>query len=332
MAELKLATATDYEDRPQVLLTVRPSPALFPPLFHQKFRMLKPWESGMPLHQFLTTHDAGPSVRAMIINHATAVNAELLRLLPALGLVLSTSTGVNQVDLAECRRRGISVANAGSAYTEDVADMAVGLLIDVLRRVSAADRYVRHGLWKTRGDFPLATKLGGKRVGIVGLGRIGSEVSRRLEAFGCSISYNSRNKKPSIAYPFHSTIRELAANNDVIILCCSLTDQTRHIVDKEVLSALGKEGVIINVGRGALMDEKELVISLAHGEIRGAGLDVFENMPDVPQELFEFDSVVLSPHRAAFTSESFQDTAAILIANLEAFFSNKPLVTPVTDD
>ncbi|PON37390.1 D-isomer specific 2-hydroxyacid dehydrogenase, catalytic domain containing protein [Parasponia andersonii] len=137
MAELKLATATHDEDRPQILLTVRPSPALFPPLFPQKFRMLKPWESGLPLHQFLTTHDAGPSVRAMIINHATAVNAELLRLLPALGLVLSTSTGVNQVDLAECRRRGISVANAGSAY---VAEMAVGLLIDVLRRVSAADR------------------------------------------------------------------------------------------------------------------------------------------------------------------------------------------------
>ncbi|PON37389.1 Erythronate-4-phosphate dehydrogenase [Parasponia andersonii] len=140
------------------------------------------------------------------------------------------------------------------------------------------------------------------------------------------------NKKPSIAYPFHSTIRELAANNDVIILCCSLTDQTRHMLDKEVLSALGNEGAIINVGRGALIDEKELVRSLAQGEIRGGGLDVFENMPDVPQELSEFDSIVLSPHRAAFTSESLQDTAAILIANLEDFFSNKPLVTPFTDD
>ncbi|XP_062090178.1 glyoxylate/hydroxypyruvate reductase HPR3-like [Humulus lupulus] len=316
------------DDRPEVLLIVRMVPALFSPLFNQKFRLMKAWESELPLDQFLARNAS--SVRAMIASHATAVNTELLQLLPALRLVVTSSKGVNQVDLAECRRRGISVANVGNAYTEDVADVAVGLLIDVLRKISAADRYVRHGFWKTEGDFPLAYKLGGKRVGIVGLGSIGCEVAKRLEAFGCLISYNSRSKKPSIAYPCYSNVKELAANNDIIILCCSLTDETHHMVNKEVLSALGKEGVIVNVGRGALIDEKELVRCLVVGDIRGAGLDVFENGSYVPEELFQLDNVVLSPHIAVFTPESFESAASVMIANLEAFFLNKPLLTPVT--
>ncbi|PQQ17278.1 glyoxylate/hydroxypyruvate reductase HPR3 [Prunus yedoensis var. nudiflora] len=195
--------------------------------------------------------------------------------------------------------------------SEDVADIAIGLLIDVQRKISAADRY-----------------LGGKRVGIIGLGNIGSEVAKRLKAFGCIVSYNSRRKKQALPYLFYSNVHELAANTDALIICCAFTDQTRHMINKEVLSALGREGVIVNVGRGAIIDEKELVRCLVHGEIGGAGLDVFENEPHVPQELFALDNVVLSPHKAALTPESFERSNQIVIANLEAFFSNKPLVTP----
>ncbi|KAL5565401.1 hypothetical protein UlMin_028565 [Ulmus minor] len=336
MAEAQFHNSHDQippvpDSRPQVLV-IPPTMAfkLFESLFSEKFQVLKAFESELPLHQYIATN--ARSVRALICNDIIPVNAELLRQLPALQIAASTATGVDNIDLIECRRRGIAVTNSAGAHSEDVADMAMGLLIDVLRGVSAADRYVRSGTWKNNGDYRLGFKLSGKRVGIIGLGRIGSEVVKRLSAFGCSVSYNSRNKKPFVPYPFYSSVRELAANSDAIIVCCALTGETHHIVNKEVLSALGKEGVIVNIGRGALVDEKELVKCLGQGKIGGAGLDVFENEPNVSGELFGLDNVVLSPHRAVFTPESFKAAAELVIGNLQAFFSNKPLLTSLTND
>lgn len=169
-------------------------------------------------------------------------------------------------------------------------------------------------------------------MGIVGLGSIGLEVAKRLEAFGCSISYNSRKKKPDVSYPFYSDVRELAADCDILVVCCALTEETHHLINKEVLKALGKEGVIVNIARGAIIDEKELVQCLVQGEVGGAGLDVFEHEPDVPSELFELDNVVMTPHNAVFTYETFQDQRKVAVGNLEAFFSNKPLLTAVKND
>ncbi|PON37392.1 Erythronate-4-phosphate dehydrogenase [Parasponia andersonii] len=168
--------------------------------------------------------------------------------------------------------------------------------------------------------------LRGKRVGIIGLGRIGVRVAKRLEAFGCEISYNSRKKNDSASYRFHSDLCELAAENDALIICCSLNDQTHHMVDGEVMSALGKHGVIVNVGRGAVVNEKEMVQYLVQGKIGGAGLDVFEDEPNVPEELFGMDNVVLSPHLGVFTSESLESLYEVTVGNLEAFFSKKPLL------
>ena len=172
-------------------------------------------------------------------------------------------------------------------------------------------------------------QLGGKRVGIVGLGNIGSEIAKRLVAFGCRIAYNSRSKKSSVSFPYYANICNLAANSDILIICCALTKETHHLIDKDVMTALGKEGVIINVGRGALVNEKELVQCLVQGQIRGAGLDVFENEPDVPKELFELENVVLSPHKAIATLESLTSLQELIVGNLEAFFSNKPLLSPI---
>ncbi|PHU28326.1 Glyoxylate/hydroxypyruvate reductase HPR3 [Capsicum chinense] len=265
------------------------------------------------------------SVRVMLCVGPTPVTSETLNKYPNLECIVGTSAGFEHFDLNECRRRGIIVTTAGDSFSDDVADFAVGLLIDVLRRVSAADRFVRAGCWPVKGEFPLAFKVGGKRVGIVGLGSIGSRVAKRLEAFGCTIAYTSKRKKPNVSFPFHSNIHDLAINSDVLILCCSLTKETHHIVGKEALTALGKEGIVINVGRGALVDEKELVQFLKRGEIGGAGLDVYENEPNVPKELFGLDNVVLSPHMAVFTPESFQVLEELFSYNLEAFFSNKPL-------
>ncbi|KAL6124334.1 hypothetical protein ACLB2K_076847 [Fragaria x ananassa] len=313
---------------PEVLI-INPPPAFicFESHFTHKFNILRAWESPLPLDQFLTTH--AHSVQALLCRAETPVNADLLRLLSALKIVVSASTGADQVDKAECRRRGIAVTNAGNAYSEDVADLAVGLFLDVNRKISAADSYVRRGLWSSRGDYSLGSKIGGKRVGVVGLGSIGYEVAKRFEAFGCKISYNSRSKRQSLSYPFYSNVSELAADNDALIICCGLTDETRHMINKEVLSALGKDGVVVNIGRGAIIDEKALVRCLVNGEIRGAGLDVFENEPHIPKEIVAMDNVVLSPHKAVYTVESVKEGGEVMIANLEAFFSNKPLVTPV---
>ncbi|THG15566.1 hypothetical protein TEA_029673 [Camellia sinensis var. sinensis] len=176
---------------------------------------------------------------------------------------------------------------------------------------------------------PSDSPLSGKRVGIVGLGYIGSEVAKRLQAFGCSISYLSRKKKAHVPFPYYANACDLANDSDILIICCSLTNETYHLINKDVITALGKKGVIINVARGAVVDEKELVQFLVQGHIGGAGLDVFENEPDVPKELFELDNVVMSPHKAVATPESLESLLEVNIANLEAFFSNKPLLSPI---
>ncbi|CAI9101642.1 OLC1v1039012C1 [Oldenlandia corymbosa var. corymbosa] len=297
----------------------------------EKFRVLKPWESPLPLQQFLRTH--ARNTRALICSGAFKyLGAETLDLLPSLRLVVTSSAGLDHIDLQECRRRDIAVAYAGTIFSADVADMAVGLLIDVLRKIGAADRFVKSGLWPVQPvdeSYPLATKLSHKRVGIVGLGSIGQEVAKRLEAFDCKISYQSRTKKCSVSYPFYDGVRELAANCDILVVCCALNDQTYHLINKEVLEALGKQGVIINIARGPVIDEKELVQFLQEGRIAGAGLDVFEDEPNVPSELCGLDNVVLSPHYAALTEESFREMYELIVSNLEAFFSDQPLISPV---
>ncbi|KAI6702219.1 hypothetical protein NL676_011355 [Syzygium grande] len=290
------------------------------------FTILDPWTDSPPdepAHAFLARR-AGRA-RALVCVGPTTLGADTLRLLPSLRVVIGTSAGVDHIDLRECSRRGIAVTNAGAAFAEDVADYAVALLLDVLRRISAADRYLREGSWLKTGNYPLGSKLGGKRVGIVGLGNIGSQVAKRLQPFGCDIAYNSRSKKPSFPFPYHATVHDLATNSDVLILCCALTEETHHMINREVMTVLGDQGVIINVGRGSLIDENELVQFLVRGELGGAGLDVFEDEPNVPKELFGLDSVVLSPHRAVITPESFEAVRELTVSNLKAFFANEPL-------
>ncbi|OWM71952.1 hypothetical protein CDL15_Pgr017835 [Punica granatum] len=311
-------TRTAPHDKPVVLLHRLQSFNLpFKGRLSDHYTILDPWSSPDLPDSFLACH--GPSVRALLCVGPSPLPSSTLRLLPCLELV------VGHIDLPECRRRGISVTNAGPAFSEDVADYAVGLLLDVLRRVSAGDRHVRSRQWAKEGAFPLGSKLGGKRVGIVGLGNIGSQVAKRLTAFGCEIAYISRKEKPSAPFPYYSTILDLAANSDILVLCCALTDDTHHIINRDVMTVLGKHGVIINVGRGALIDEKELVQFLVGGDLHGAGLDVFEDEPNVPKELFDLDNVVLSPHVAATTPESFQMLEDLVVSNLKAFFTNKPL-------
>lgn len=175
--------------------------------------------------------------------------------------------------------------------------------------------------------------MSGKRVGIVGLGSIGSRVAKRLEAFKCSIAYTSRKMKPNVAYTYYAGVVDLASNSDVLMVCCALTEETRHLISKEVMRAVGSRGgIIVNVGRGELVDEEELVESLVRGEIGGAGLDVFEHEPRIPQQLLGLDNVVLSPHMASFTPDSFAAIQHLIFANIQAFFSDQPLPSQISFD
>nr|VDC64116.1 unnamed protein product [Brassica rapa] len=315
------------EESPLVLVHRPPTMKYMDEPLTRYYRILTTHTSSDPLPLFLSRHAS--SVRAVVSIGRFKIDAGFLSRLPSLQLIVCTSVGTDHVDLPECNRRGIAVSNAGEAYSEDVADYAVGLLISFLRRIPAADRYVRSGEWAKCGEFQLGIKLSGKRVGILGLGSIGSLIAKRLEPFGCIISYNSTRQKQSIPYLYYPDVVSLAANNDVIVLCCALNDQTRHIVNREVMEALGKKGIIINVGRGGLIDEKEMVKCLVEGVIGGAGLDAFEKEPGVPVELFGLDNVVLSPHSAIATPGSFDNVVELALANLKAFFSNQPLISPV---
>ncbi|GMH03686.1 hypothetical protein Nepgr_005525 [Nepenthes gracilis] len=268
------------------------------------------------------------SIRAVVGNAAAGADAKLIESLPDLEIVASFSVGLDKIDLAKCKEKGIRVTNTPDVLTDDVADLAIGLMLATLRRIPASDRYVRGGTWK-KGDFKLTTRFSGKTVGIIGMGRIGTAIAKRAEAFDCPISYYSRSKKPGIKYTYYPSVVELASNCHILVVACTLTEETRHIVDRKVIDALGPNGFLINIGRGPHVDEPELVSALVEGRLAGAGLDVFENEPHVPEELFKLDNVVLLPHVGSGTVETRRVMADLVLGNLEAHFLGKPLLTPV---
>ncbi|KAL5697504.1 Glyoxylate/hydroxypyruvate/pyruvate reductase 2kgr [Ranunculus cassubicifolius] len=293
----------------------------------KKFKLLKLWKSQPHEHkQFL--QENSNSIRAVVGNATVGASHEVIDSLPKLEIISSFSVGLDKIDLVKCKEKGIRVTNTPDVLTEDVADLAIALILSTLRRICESDRYVRKGLWK-KGDFKLSTKFTGKSVGIIGLGRIGTAIATRAEAFNCPISYFSRSEKPNTNYKYYPTVLDLAANVQILVVACPLTEETRHIVDRKVIDAIGPKGVIINIGRGPHIDEPELVSALVEGRLGGAGLDVFENEPQVPEELFELDNVVLLPHVGSGTWETRKAMADLVIANLEAHFLNKPLLTPV---
>ncbi|KAL8242690.1 hypothetical protein R6Q59_012992 [Mikania micrantha] len=278
--------------------------------------------------EFFKNHSG--SIRAIVTYPNFGADRELIESLPAVEIVSTFSVGVNHVDLAYCKEKGIRVTNTPDVLTEDVADLAIGLVLATLRRICESDRYVKGGLWKTgTGVFKLTSKFSGKKVGIIGLGRIGTAIATRAEAFNCPISYYSRSEKPGSKYKYFPSVVELASDCDILIVACPLTEETRHIINREVIDALGPKGYLINIGRGPHIDEPELVSALVEGRIAGAGLDVFEQEPHVPEELFGLDNVVLLPHVGSGTVETRNAMADLVVGNLEAHFRKKPLLTPV---
>ncbi|CAL0322044.1 unnamed protein product [Lupinus luteus] len=268
------------------------------------------------------------SIRAVVSSAKISVDTQLIESLPKLEIVSTFSVGYDKIDLAKCREKNIRVTNTPDVLSDDVADTAIGLALAVLRKICVGDQYVRNGHW-IKSDFPLTTKFSGKAVGIVGLGRIGSAIAKRAAAFGCPISYHSRSEKSESGYKYYPNILDLASNSEVLFVACTLNKETYHIVNRQVIDALGPKGVIINIGRGQHIDQPELVSALSEGRLGGAGVDVFENEPEVPEQLLGLENAVLSPHAASDTVETCNAMADLVLSNLEAHFLNKPLLTPV---
>ena len=259
----------------------------------------------------------------------TGVDAALMSALPNLGAVVNFGVGYDTTDMAAAHSRGVAVSNTPDVLTDCVADTAVGLLIDVLRQFSAADRYLRAGRWPVDGNYPLTRQVSQSRVGIVGLGRIGGAIATRLAAFGCSISYHNRRQVADSAFTYVESPVELARQVDVLIVAAAGGGETRNLIDRSVIDALGADGYLVNIARGSVVDETALVEALTAGRLAGAGLDVFADEPHVPDALLAMDNVVLLPHVASGTIETRAAMEELTLRNLDRFLQTGELVTPV---
>jgi hydroxypyruvate reductase len=251
----------------------------------------------------------------------------LMAALPALKVISSFGVGLDQIDLAQAARRAIPVGHTPEVLNDCVADIAMTLMLDVARGASAADRFVRRGDWP-RAKFPLMRKVSGQRLGIVGLGRIGRTIAKRATGFEMEIRYHSRRPVEGAAWPHEASLVELARWADFLVVIVAGGPATRHLINDDVLTALGPRGFLINVSRGTVVDEAALVRALQQGRIAGAGLDVFEREPQVPAELFGLDNVVLLPHIASGTQETRQAMADLTFDNLVEFFRSGKVLTP----
>ncbi|OZI37251.1 dihydrofolate reductase [Bordetella genomosp. 10] len=259
--------------------------------------------------------ERGAAVGAVITGGHTGISREMLAQLPNLKVVAVNGVGTDAVDLAYCRERGLPVTATIGALTEDVADLAIGLLIAACRNLCAVDRFVRDGQWARQpspGALPLARRFSGMRVGIVGLGRVGRAVAVRAAAFGCGILYTDLRRMDDVEYGFVPDLVELARQSDALVLCAA-ADQAEGIVNAAVLDALGPRGFLVNVARGRLVNEPDLAEAIAAGRIAGAGLDVFVDEPRVPDALRESDRTTLQAHRASATWETREAMARMVL-------------------
>jgi D-3-phosphoglycerate dehydrogenase len=272
--------------------------------------------------------EVGPGVQAIATRGEIGASRDLMQQLPRLEIISCYGVGTDTIDLEAARMRGIHVTNTPGVLNKDVADMALSLILAVLRSIPCGDRHVRSGEWLTR-SMGLTTSLTGKTVGILGLGRIGREVAKRAEAFDTTVVYSDVVQYAGYSYSYYATTEELAHVADVLVVTVSGGEGTKHIVNGDVLKALGPKGVLINVSRGSTVDEEALIAALQQGTIRAAGLDVFANEPNIDARFLQLDNVVLQPHHSSGTIETRKAMGKLVLDNLQAYFRGEPLLTPV---
>ena len=310
--------------RPDVLM-IGPYPAWDMEPLTQAYTLHRLWEAA-DRQQFVTAHAA--SVRAIATRGELGASAELIAAMPKLELIACYGVGTDAIDLPAARARGIRVTNTPDVLTGDVADIAVGLALALMRRIPAADAHVRSGAWAT-GSMGLVRRLYGKRVGVVGFGRIGATVARRLHGFDVEIGYFDMAPSASSPHTFFGNLADLAGWCDLLIVTLAGGAATQGIVNALVLQALGKDGFLVNVSRGTTVDEPALLDALERQTIAGAALDVFWNEPRIDPRFMVLSNVLLQPHHASGTFETRRAMGRLVRDNLHAHFSGQPLLTPV---
>jgi lactate dehydrogenase-like 2-hydroxyacid dehydrogenase len=278
---------------------------------------------------FLT--EIGPRIRGLARGGHAHVDRALIERLPALEIIASFGVGYDGIDLAAAAERGVIVTNTPDVLTEEVADTALGLLLMTVRELSAAERYLREGRWAADGAYPLSPSLRDRTVGIVGLGRIGSAIARRLDAMKVPVVYHSRRARPNAPYRYYDNLRTMAADVGVLLVIVPGTAATRHLVDASVLEALGPDGILINIGRGSVVDEAALAAALKNHTIRAAGLDVFASEPHVPADLLALPNLVLLPHVGSASVHTRNAMGQLVVDNLASWFQEGKPLTPVPE-
>lgn len=295
----------------------------------------KPLEEAFVMHRLFEAADraaflaqVGPEVRGIATRGDLGADAAMIAACPKLEVICVYGVGYDGVDLAACRARGIRVTNTPDVLTDDVADLALGMALMLSRGMAAAAEWVASGDWAAKGGFALQHKVSGKRAGVLGLGRIGAAVARRLEGFGMEIAYSSTAKK-DVPWQFIADPVALAARSDFLFVTLAATPATRHIVNRDVIAALGPKGMLINVSRAANIDERALLDALESGALGSAALDVFEGEPKLNPRFLALKNVLLQPHHASGTYETRQAMGKLMRDNLTAHFAGRPLLTQV---
>jgi D-3-phosphoglycerate dehydrogenase len=268
-------------------------------------------------------------IRAIATEANRGANRALITALPRLEVISLFGVGTDSVDLAAARERGIPVTNTPGILTDEVADLAIGLMLASARQIVFADRYVRDGTWASKGPLPLGRSVANKTMGVVGLGGIGRAIADRGVAFRMRVIYSGPRRKPDVPYDYVDDLVELARQSDFLMVACKGGPETRHLVSAAVIAALGPAGTLINVARGSVVDEEALIKALSGGHLGHAALDVFEREPDPVPALLELPNVIVQPHQGSATLETRTAVGQLMIDNLSAHFAGEPLLTPV---
>ena len=272
-----------------------------------------------------------PNIRAIVATgHPPKIDAALMSRLPKLEIVSSLGVGYDHIDAAWAGQHGVIVTHTPGVLDAETADTAMALLLNAVKRIPQAERYLRAGHWP-KGHFPLSASLSGRKMGILGLGRIGKEIAKRALSFGVEVVYHGRKPQDGAPYLYYPTLLSMAQAVDLLMISAPGGASTKKIVNREVLEALGPNGVLVNIARGSLVDEAALIEALQSGTILAAGLDVFENEPHVPEALMKLDNVVLTPHVGSATVPTRNAMANLVVANLFSWIDGKGPITPVPE-
>jgi lactate dehydrogenase-like 2-hydroxyacid dehydrogenase len=310
-------------------------------LGHKKPVMVKGLEPRVTLHYMVDAkgredeflRSIGDRIRAVAVAYtANRLDAAFMRKLPKLEQISSFGVGYDHVDAQWAGENGIIVTNTPDVLNEEVADTALGLLLCTVREFPQADRYVRAGKWASQGHYPLSkATLRDRTIGMVGMGRIGRAIAKRLDAFGVPVVYHTRNPQAEVGYKYYPKLLDMARDVDTLMVIVPGGAATRNLVNKEVLEALGSRGIVVNMARGSVIDEPALIEALKKRTIYSAGLDVFVNEPQVPKELLEMEHVVLFPHLGSASEATRQAMDQLVVDNILAWADGKPPLTPVSE-